>query len=115
MPERTFAAEIVVKATPWDVFEMLTDDEQQGQWREKFERHAPVVEEQRYTRVVYEDRLAIELEPSGSGTLVRAVRTKTGDGTFGVIGLWFTSRRSAEFDLEAQLKRIGATLEYGAI
>lgn len=115
MAERTFVAETVVRATPWDVFEMLADDQQQGQWREKFERHAPVVEEERYTRIVFEDRLEIELEPSGSGTLVRGIRTKTGDGVLGVVGLWFTSRRSAESEMEAQLKRIGATLEFGAI
>lgn len=115
MAQRTFVAEHVVKATPWDVFEMLTDDGQQGQWRAKFERHAPVAEEDRYTRIVFEDRLRIELEPSGSGTLIRGVRTKEGDGPFGVIGLWFTSRRNAEAEMEAQLKRIAATLEFGAI
>lgn len=115
MAQRTFVAETVVQATPWDVFELLTDDQQQNQWRERFERHAPVVEEDRYTRIVFEDHLHIELEPSGSGTLVRGVRTKTGDGPFGVIGLWLTSRRSVEAEMEAQLKRIGATVEYGAI
>lgn len=115
MAERTFVAEHVVTATPWDVYELLTDDEQQGQWRERFERHAAVAEEEPYTRIVFEDRLEIELEPSGSGTLIRAVRTKHGDGPFGVIGLWFTSRRSYQSEMEAQLKRIGATLQYGAI
>lgn len=115
MAERTFVAELVVPATPWDVFALLTDDQQQGQWRTRFERHAPVVEEDRYTRIVFEDRLLIELEPSGSGTLIRGIRTKEGDGPFGVIGLWFTSRRSAEAEMEAQLGRIGATLQYGAI
>lgn len=111
MAERTFVAEHVVNATPWDVYAVLTDESQQAQWRDRFERHAPVAEETPYTRIVFEDELVIDLEPSGSGTLVRGTRKTHGEGPFGAVGLWLRGRRGAESEIEDQLKRIGATAE----
>jgi len=115
MAERSFVSEHVTTANPWDVFEMLTDQEQQAQWRAKFEAHAPVYEATPYTRVVFEDRLIVELEPEGTGTLLRGTRVQIADGPLGGIGLRFASRRNAEADLHNQLVRIASTLEYGGI
>lgn len=113
--ERTYTAEHVIAAAPWDVFELLVDPEQQGQWRDRWETHAPVVSDRAYTHVRFEDGLELGLEPEGSGTLLTATRTRTGEGLTGRIGLLFQSRSRVESEMEAQLKRIGASVEFGAI
>jgi hypothetical protein len=115
MPERTYTSEHVVKATPWDVYEMLVDQDQQGQWRTRFEPHTPTLEETPYTRIAFEDQLVLELEPQDGGTLLRATRTKSGEGFSGVVGLLFTSRRTMESNMHDQLVRIASTMEFGAI
>lgn len=115
MAERTYVSEHVTTAAPWDVYEMLVDLEQQGQWRTRFEPHAPAVEETPYTRIAFEDHLIIDLEPEGTGTRMRATRVKTGEGWSGMIGLIFTGRRTMEANMHDQLVRIASTAEFGAI
>jgi uncharacterized protein YndB with AHSA1/START domain len=112
---RTYEAEHAIAATPWDVFEMLADPAQQSQWRDRWETHGDVVESREYTYVKFEDGLELTLEPEGAGTLVRASKSRSADTFTGKLGLLFTSRKRVEFDLQAQLKRIGATAEFGAI
>ncbi|WP_026910445.1 hypothetical protein [Patulibacter minatonensis] len=112
---RTYAAEHVIAATPWDIFEMLADPAQQGQWRDRWEKHGEVVEDRAYTYVRFEDGLELTLEPEGAGTLIRASKSRTAETFTAKLGLLFTSRKRVEYDLQAQLKRIGATAEFGAI
>jgi hypothetical protein len=113
MPERqrTFTAEHAVAATPWDVFDLLVDPEQQAQWRERFEPHARVAEDVPYTRVRFEDGLTVELRPEGDGTLLRATLVRSG----GAVGLALQSRKRAEEALRTQLKRIGSSVEFGRL
>ncbi len=113
--ERTYSAECVIDATPWDVYELLVDPEQQSQWRERYATHAATAEEQPYTRVVFEDGVVMELEPEGSGTLLKATRTRSGNGLTGKLGILLTSRSTVESEMLSQLKRIGATLASGGI
>lgn len=117
MPERqrTYTAEHTIAAPPWEVYDLLVDPEQQGQWRERFEPHGEVIEDAAYTHVRFEGGLLMELEPEGTGTRVRSTRVRTGEGLTGAIGLVFQSRKRMEEDLQDQLKRVGASVEFGAI
>ena len=112
---KTYTATHVVGASPWDTFELLTDPDQQTQWRDRWARHAQVVEADEYTRVAFDDSVVIELEPDGSGTRLTATRTRSGNGLTGRIGVWFTSRKTVEAELLTLLKRIGNALDYGDI
>lgn len=115
MAERTYVAEHVTSANPWDVYALLVDEDQQSQWRTRYETHAPVAEASPYTRVAFEDRFVVELEPEGTGTRLKGTRTKDGDGLGGRITLWLTNRRAMESDIAAQLSRIASSLEFGGI
>lgn len=110
-----YTAEHVIAATPWDVFECLVDPVQQTQWRDRFKGPQPIEESAPYTRVSFTDGIAFELEPGpeGEGTLLRAVRTRSGNGLTGRFGRWMTSRKSIQESLEEDLKRIESTLLYG--
>jgi hypothetical protein len=114
MAERSFTSEHVVRATPWDVWEVLVDPEQQAQWRSRFEEHAPTIEESPYTRIVFADGLLLELEPEGADTLLRATRVDRKEG-LGAVGLVFRGRKGTEQTMHDQLVRIASTVEYRGI
>lgn len=109
MAEQRYVAEHVTTANPWDVFALLTDEDQQSQWRARFEPAAPVAEASPYTRVRFEDGLVVELEPEGTGT--RLIGTRQAGGN--VLTRLFAGRRAREAELADQLSRIAGTLEYG--
>lgn len=114
--ERTYSAEHVIAASPWDVYELLVDPEQQSQWRERFAPRAATIDEQPYTRIAFADNIVMELEPAPDGaTLLKATRTRTSAGALGRIGLLLTSRSTAESELLSLLKRIEMTLVSGGI
>lgn len=112
---RTYKARHVIAASPWDVYELLTDRDEQAQWRDRFARQLDIVEEEPYTRVAFDDGLVMWIEPEGEKTLLRCETPKSGNGLTGRFGRWFTSRKSVEEELLAQLKRIGATAEHRGI
>lgn len=112
---RTYSAAHRIAASPWDVYELLVDPEQQAQWRDRHARHLQVVDERPYTRVEFEDSVVMELEPEGQGTLLTATRTRSGNGLTGRLGLVFTSRSTVESELLLQLKRIGNAVEFGGM
>lgn len=109
MAERTYVAERVTSADPWAVYALLTDEQQQSQWRGRFETHAPVAEATPYTRVRFEDGLTVALEPEGTGTRLTGTRP-VGDGAFRRV---FPNRRAFESELADQLARITGAIEYG--
>lgn len=57
----------------------------------------------------------MELAPEGSGTRLKATRTRSGNGLTGKLGVLLTSRSTFESEMLSQLKRIGVTLEVGGI
>lgn len=109
MPEKPYVAERTTPADPWAVYEMLTDREQQAQWRGRFDRLAPVAEATPYTRVRFEDGFVVDLEPDGTGTRLVGSLPVSGSALSRV----FTSRRSRESELADHLARITGALEYG--
>lgn len=113
--ERRYTASHVIAATPWDVYELLVDPDQQGQWKDRYAAHHDVADASPYTRVEFEDGTVMLLEPEGSGTKLTAQRTRTGNGSTGRLGRWLTSRKSVQEDLLLELKRIGSTAESGGI
>lgn len=115
MADRPYTAEHVIGASPWDVWELLVSPIEQQQWRDRYTMPVGVADEQPYTRVEFTDGTVMEIEPEGSGTLLRASTRRTGNGSSGRLGRLITSRRAVESDLLAQLKRIGSLAESGGL
>lgn len=114
MSSRTFTTEVVMKATPWDVYELISDESQQRQWRDAHTgKHAIVMEAEPYTHVAFSDGVVYELQPEGTGTRVRATRTRHAEGFMAKAGLRLISKRSAEDDMRTDLKRIDSALSFG--
>ena len=113
--ERRYTATHVIAATPWDVYEILVDPDQQAQWKDRYAAHHDVVECSPYTRVEFDDGTLMELEPEGAGTRITSSRARTGNGLTGRVGRWLTSKKSVREDLLLELKRIGSTAESGGI
>lgn len=115
-PQRVFSAERVIARSPWDVFELLADESQQYRWRDKWAaKHHPVVEADKYTRIVFENGDIYEIEPEGSDTRLSVRRTFFGEGFMGALNIRMRSKKNYQEELQSELKRIDACLVFGEL
>lgn len=103
---RPYSAQHVATASPWDVYECLTEPDEMAQWRGQHTSALTVADAYPYTKVEFNNGMVVELEPEGDGTLIKARRSRSSNGMTGRFGRLMTSRKNVEEELLEELRRI---------
>ncbi|MTD44560.1 hypothetical protein GKE82_09725 [Conexibacter sp. W3-3-2] len=114
---RSFTASLDIPVTPWDVYELLADADQQTQWRDRFAPFQDVTRAEPYTLVAYGNGLVFGIEPGpeGSGTTLTVSKSWESSGAMGAIGLRLFGKKAQEEELLALLRRVESVLLYDGI
>ncbi|WP_354697602.1 hypothetical protein DSM112329_03237 [Paraconexibacter sp. AEG42_29] len=110
---RPYTAKHVAAASPWDVYECLTDPDDMAQWRGQHTMAISVADAYPYTKVEFNNGMVVELEPEDGGTLLKARRSRSSNGMTGRVGRLLTSRKNVEEELLEVLRRIASVAEHG--
>jgi hypothetical protein len=114
---RSFTASLEIPASPWDVYELLADEEQQTQWRDRFAPFVEITEARPYTLVVYGNGQRFTVEPGATegSTLLTVEKSWESSGAMGAIGLRLFGKKAQHDELLALLRRVESVLLYDGI